>query len=210
MSALSAALGLALRCCAVLVVLLLASVGVVGAPSSVAVAVCGPRASAGRAPWPLWGLSPGAALRSALALCVVLRGGLRSGALLRLLQPVASPPASGPRAGRSRAAPLGLTYHFFFYSTLLIIATRQSNPRAFKFKMASCSDVAMVMAPADAGARGAPPTADEHASKRPAPSPTPRGRGFCGPIPLGVSLAEHTVEGDRASSRPAPRERARA
>ena len=35
-------------------------------------------------------------------------------------------------------------------------------------------------------------------------------RGFCGPIPLGVSLAEHTVEVDRASSRPAPRERARA
>ena len=35
-------------------------------------------------------------------------------------------------------------------------------------------------------------------------------RGFLGPIPLGVSLAEHTVEVDRASTRPAPRERARA
>ena len=38
----------ALRCCAVLVVLLQASVGVVGAPSSLAVAFRGPRASAGR------------------------------------------------------------------------------------------------------------------------------------------------------------------
>ena len=68
-----------------------------------------------RALWPLRGLSPGAALRGALALCVALRGGLRRGAPLRLLPPVASPPAHGPWAGRPRAAPLGLTFCLFCY-----------------------------------------------------------------------------------------------
>ena len=104
----SAASGLALRCCAVLVVLLQVSVGVVGAPSSLAVAFRGPRTSLCRALWPLRGprrgLSPGAALRSALALCVALRGGLRRGAPLRLLPPVASPPARGVTLSLATAA----------------------------------------------------------------------------------------------------------
>ena len=65
-----------------------------------------------RALWPLPGLSPGAALRSALALCLALRGGLRRGAPLSLLPPVAPPPARGPRASRPRAAPLMLTFCF--------------------------------------------------------------------------------------------------
>ena len=78
-----------------------------------------------RAPWPLRGLSPGAALRGAIALCVALRGGLRRSAPLRLLPPVASPPARGPRAGRPRAAPLGLTFcfqHFAPRIALLLVS----------------------------------------------------------------------------------------
>ena len=41
----------------------------------------------------------------------------------------------------------------------------------------------MVMAPADASARGAPPTADEHAPKRPAPSPAHSSAAEASPEP---------------------------
>ena len=70
--------------------------------------------------------------------------------------------------------------------------------------MASCSDVAMEMAPADASARGASSASNDMASKRPTPAPPPVAAPDASPEPSPPAKAAKAAKGpDAASPEPA-------